>query len=200
MAPYGVDRVLWPEVLVWPEKLFHSGGNDFADGVLTGPKQQEDAMSEVLIDVQNLAKSYGGFRAVKGVSFDVRRGEVLGFLGPNGAGKSTTMKMLTCVLAPTEGTAKVAGFDVFDQSLAVRERIGYLPEDTPLYKDLSVVEYLDFVGRTRGMSPPFGASVLKKSASAVALLRQRVNSLVSFQKASVNGSVSPRPCCTTLTS
>ena len=131
MAPYGVDRVLWHEVLVWPEKLFHSGGTDFADGVVTGPKQQEDARSEVLIDVQNLAKSYGGFRAVKGVSFDVRRGEVLGFLGPNGAGKSTTMKMLTCVLAPTEGTAKVAGFDVFDQSLAVRNGLVIYPR-TPL--------------------------------------------------------------------
>src|SRR3954454_21099156 len=99
-------------------------------------------MSELMIQVQNLTKDYGTFRAVDGVTFNVRKGEVLGFLGPNGAGKSTTMKMLTCFLAPTGGVAPVAGHDVYSDSLAVRRHLGYLPEDTPLYRDMTVVEYL----------------------------------------------------------
>jgi ABC-2 type transport system ATP-binding protein len=108
-------------------------------------------MSEVMIQVEGLTKDYGPVRAVDGVTFNVRKGEVLGFLGPNGAGKSTTMKMLTCYLAPTGGRATVAGFDVFDHSLEVRRRIGYLPEDTPLYKDMTVLEYLRFVADVRAM-------------------------------------------------
>ena len=108
-------------------------------------------MSEVMIQVENLTKDYGPVRAVDRVTFNVRKGEVLGFLGPNGAGKSTTMKMLTCFLAPTGGSAKVAGLDVFEQSLEVRKRIGYLPEDTPIYRDLTVLEFLDFVAEVRGM-------------------------------------------------
>jgi len=110
-------------------------------------------MSELMIEVQNLTKDYGPTRAVDGVTFNVRKGEVLGFLGPNGAGKSTTMKILTSFLAPTGGKAKVAGFDVFDQSLEVRRRLGYLPEDTPIYRDMTVVEYLRFAAELRGMEP-----------------------------------------------
>jgi ABC-2 type transport system ATP-binding protein len=110
-------------------------------------------MSELMIQVQNLTKDYGPTRAVDGVTFNVRKGEVLGFLGPNGAGKSTTMKILTSFLAPTGGTAKVAGFDVFEQSLEVRKRLGYLPEDTPIYRDMTVVEYLRFAAEVRGMEP-----------------------------------------------
>jgi ABC-2 type transport system ATP-binding protein len=108
-------------------------------------------MSEVMIQVDSLTKDYGAFRAVDNVSFNVRKGEVLGFLGPNGAGKSTTMKILTCFLAPSGGSATVAGHDVFEQSLEVRKRIGYLPEDTPIYRDLSVLEFLRFVAEVRGM-------------------------------------------------
>jgi len=96
-------------------------------------------MSDVMIEVDGLTKDYGPTRAVDHVSFSVRRGEVLGFLGPNGAGKSTTMKMLTCFLSPTDGRARVAGHDVFDESLEVRRRIGYLPEDTPIYRDMTVL-------------------------------------------------------------
>jgi ABC-2 type transport system ATP-binding protein len=110
-------------------------------------------MSEVMIQVQNLTKDYGPTRAVDGVTFNVRKGEVLGFLGPNGAGKSTTMKILTCFLAPTGGTATVGGFDVFDHSLEVRKRLGYLPEDTPIYRDMTVVDYLRFAADVRGMEP-----------------------------------------------
>jgi ABC-2 type transport system ATP-binding protein len=109
-------------------------------------------MSDVMIEVEGLTKDYGTTRAVDNVTFDVRKGEVLGFLGPNGAGKSTTMKMLTCFLAPTAGRAKVAGHDVFDESLEVRRRIGYLPEDTPIYRDMTVLEYLEFAAHMRGMS------------------------------------------------
>src|SRR5687767_9447389 len=103
----------------------------------------------VMIRVDRLTKVYGQNRAVNAISFEVPRGEVLGFLGPNGAGKSTTMKMLTCYLTPTAGSAQVAGFDVYAQSLEVRRRIGYLPEDTPLYRDMLVLEYLDYVTELR---------------------------------------------------
>lgn len=110
-------------------------------------------MSDLMIRVENLTKEYGPFRAVDKVTFNVHKGEVLGFLGPNGAGKSTTMKMLTCYLAPTGGTATVAGHDVYDQSLQVRKRLGYLPEDTPLYRDMTVLEYLEFAAEMRQMDP-----------------------------------------------
>ena len=109
-------------------------------------------MADVMIKVENLTKEYGANRAVDQVSFTVRKGEVLGFLGPNGAGKSTTMKILTCFLAPTAGSAQVAGFDVFDQSLEVRQHVGYLPEDTPLYRDMSVLEHLEFAANMHGMT------------------------------------------------
>jgi ABC-2 type transport system ATP-binding protein len=110
-------------------------------------------MSDLMIRVENLTKDYGPVRAVDKVTFNVRKGEVLGFLGPNGAGKSTTMKMLTCYLAPTAGSATVAGFDVFSESLEVRRRLGYLPEDTPLYRDMTVLEYLEFAAEMRKMDP-----------------------------------------------
>jgi ABC-2 type transport system ATP-binding protein len=110
-------------------------------------------MSDAMIEVEGLTKDYGATRAVDQVTFNVRKGEVLGFLGPNGAGKSTTMKMLTCYLAPTAGRARVAGFDVFDDSLEVRRRIGYLPEDTPIYRDMTVLEYLQFAAAVRQMDP-----------------------------------------------
>ncbi len=109
-------------------------------------------MADVMIKVENLTKEYGTNRAVDQVSFRVHRGEVLGFLGPNGAGKSTTMKILTCFLAPTAGSAAVAGFDVFDQSLDVRRHVGYLPEDTPLYRDMTVLEHLEFSAHMHGMA------------------------------------------------
>src|SRR6185503_19177637 len=103
----------------------------------------------VMIHVDRLSKRYGPQLAVNDISFSVSKGEVLGFLGPNGAGKSTTMKMLTCFLTPTSGHAQVAGHDVYTHSLEVRRRVGYLPEDTPLYRDMLVVEYLDYVTELR---------------------------------------------------
>jgi gliding motility-associated transport system ATP-binding protein len=108
----------------------------------------------VMIHVERLSKYYGQNRAVNDISFDVPKGEVLGFLGPNGAGKSTTMKILTCYLSPTSGRVQVAGHDVFTDSLEVRRHIGYLPEDTPLYKDMTVLEYLDYVTELRRVPRP----------------------------------------------
>jgi ABC-2 type transport system ATP-binding protein len=109
-------------------------------------------MSDVMIEARDLTKRYDDVVALDHVSMSVRRGEVLGFLGPNGAGKSTTMKILTCFTAPSEGTAKINGFDILDQSLQVRASIGYLPESTALYPDMLVLEYLEFIAEMRGIA------------------------------------------------
>jgi ABC-2 type transport system ATP-binding protein len=105
--------------------------------------------SDVMIEASGLTKRYGSLRALDKVSFEVHRGEVVGFLGPNGAGKSTTMRILTCFISATSGGAKVHGYDVFDDPLEVRRRIGYLPQRAPLYGDMSVWEYLSFVADMR---------------------------------------------------
>jgi ABC-2 type transport system ATP-binding protein len=104
-----------------------------------------------MIEVEGLVKHYGSLRAVDGVSFTVRQGDILGFLGPNGAGKSTTMKMLTGYLRPTAGTARIAGFDVQVAPLEVKRRLGYLPESAPAYPEMTVEEFLDFVASARGI-------------------------------------------------
>ena len=106
-----------------------------------------------MIEVRDLTKYYGPKVALQGVSFEAERGDILGLLGPNGAGKSTTMRILTGYLPPTSGTARIAGFDVMENSLEVRRRIGYLPENVPLYTDMTVVAYLDFVARAKAVSP-----------------------------------------------
>ncbi len=104
-----------------------------------------------MIKVENLTKRYGGVTAVDGISFEVGKGEIVGFLGPNGAGKSTTMRMLSCYLPPTSGRAEIAGFDVFKDSLKARERIGYMPEHVPLYNDMRVIEYLRYRAALKGV-------------------------------------------------
>jgi len=104
-----------------------------------------------MIQVKNLAKSFGPKRAVDGVSFNVEIGEVLGFLGPNGAGKSTTMRMITGFIPPTEGTVVVGGFDILNNPIQVKKIIGYLPENAPAYADMSVHSFLDFVAELRGL-------------------------------------------------
>lgn len=103
-----------------------------------------------MIEVEHLTKVYNGRKAVDDISFKVEKGEILGFLGPNGAGKTTTMRILTCYMPATEGTARVAGHDVFEESLEVRKRIGYLPESPPLYYEMTVYSYLDFVAKLKG--------------------------------------------------
>src|SRR5258708_33855957 len=105
-----------------------------------------------MITVKSLTKRYARTLAVDHISFEVQKGQIVGFLGPNGAGKTTTMRILTCFLPPTEGTANVAGFDVLEQPMEVKERIGYLPETAPLYPEMEVREYLTFVGKLKGMS------------------------------------------------
>jgi ABC-2 type transport system ATP-binding protein len=105
-----------------------------------------------MIRVKELTKRYGRATAVDQISFEVAKGQIVGFLGPNGAGKTTTMRMLTCFLPPSAGTAKVAGFDVLEQPLEVKRRIGYLPETPPLYPEMETAEYLKFVGKLKGLS------------------------------------------------
>ena len=103
------------------------------------------AAKKNMISIKGLTKDFGSFRAVDSISFDVKKGEVLGFLGPNGAGKSTTMKMLTGYLPITKGSASICGYDVVSAPLYAQERIGYLPEGAPLYGDMSSIEFLRFV-------------------------------------------------------
>lgn len=105
-----------------------------------------------MIEVQNLTKRYGSVLAVNNISFTANPGQVTGFLGPNGAGKTTTMRMLTGFMPPTSGKAVVAGYDVFDQSLEVRKRVGYLPENVPLYRDMTALSYLMYMAEIRGVA------------------------------------------------
>ena len=105
-----------------------------------------------MITVKDLTKRYARTVAVDGISFKVAKGQIVGFLGPNGAGKTTTMRMLTCFLPPSSGTASVAGFDVLEKPLEVKRRIGYLPETPPIYPEMETTEYLEFVGKLKGLS------------------------------------------------
>jgi ABC-2 type transport system ATP-binding protein len=104
----------------------------------------------IVIEVEHVSKVFGSRKAVDDISFKVEKGEILGFLGPNGAGKTTTMRILTCYMPSTEGNARVAGYDVFEESLEVRKRIGYLPENPPLYPEMTVSSYLSFVAKIKG--------------------------------------------------
>jgi ABC-2 type transport system ATP-binding protein len=104
-----------------------------------------------MIEVDRLTKYYGPVAAIQDVSFVVEKGAIVGFLGPNGAGKTTTMRILSCFMPASDGSARVAGYDVFEQSLEVRQRIGYLPENVPLYGDMTVTAYLDFVADVKGL-------------------------------------------------
>jgi ABC-2 type transport system ATP-binding protein len=112
-----------------------------------------------MIKVKDLTKRYARTIAVDQISFEVAKGQIVGFLGPNGAGKTTTMRMLTCFLPPSSGTASVAGFDVLEEPIEVKKRIGYLPEAPPLYPEMETSEYLKFVGRLKGLS---GANLQKR--------------------------------------
>ncbi|MFH2055939.1 MAG: ATP-binding cassette domain-containing protein [bacterium] len=103
-----------------------------------------------MIEVKNLTKNYGDTKAVDDITFTVPTGQVLGFLGPNGAGKTTTVRIITCYMPPTSGSVTVDGLDVIEQSLEVRRKIGYLPESAPLYPEMEVIEYLDFIWALRG--------------------------------------------------
>jgi ABC-2 type transport system ATP-binding protein len=121
-----------------------------------------------LITVENLTKRYAAKTAIDGMSFQVEKGEILGFLGPNGAGKTTTMRIITGFMPATDGTVRVDGFDVFDNPLDVRRRIGYLPENPPLYQEMNVAAYLRFVAKIKGVPR-------EKLESEIARVMERVN-------------------------
>lgn len=104
-----------------------------------------------MIEAKGLTKYFDSFKAIEGLTFTIEKGEIVGFIGPNGSGKTTTMRILTCFMPPTEGTAKVAGYDIVEDSLKVRRHIGYMPEGAPLYSNLPVSTYLEFVAEVKGM-------------------------------------------------
>ena len=126
-----------------------------------------------MIEVEHLTKSYGTARAVNDISFRVEKGEILGFLGPNGAGKTTTMRILTGYLPATGGTARIAGFDVFEQSMEVRKRIGYLPETPPIYPEMTITAYLTFVARIKGVAADAIAGRVEEAMKLTALTERR---------------------------
>jgi ABC-2 type transport system ATP-binding protein len=135
-----------------------------------------------MIDVSNLTKTYPGVVAVDDLSFQVGKGEIVGFLGPNGAGKSTTMRILTCFIAPTSGSAKLAGFDVVEQSMEVRRRVGYLPESNALYTEMRVEEYLLFRARLRDLSAAERASRVGEVLEKVRLSDRRRSIIAHLSK------------------
>ncbi|MBQ9430186.1 MAG: ABC transporter ATP-binding protein [Kiritimatiellae bacterium] len=117
-----------------------------------------------MLKVKNLKKSFGSFQAVKGISFEVGKGEVLGFLGPNGAGKSTTMRMITGFLPPSDGTAEICGHDILLDPVGAKSCIGYLPENAPSYRTMTVTDFLTFIAKVRGFT---GAEVKSKVEAAL---------------------------------
>lgn len=135
-----------------------------------------------MIEVERLEKSYGFARALKGISFQVQKGEVIGFLGPNGAGKSTTMKILTGYLLPSGGRAAVAGHDVVADSLAVRRCIGYLPENTPLYGEMRVDDYLQFCAEIRGIPGGRQRAAIARAIELCGLQRVTGKNIVELSK------------------
>ena len=126
-----------------------------------------------MIEADHLSKTYGTTAAVQDVTFSVEPGEILGFLGPNGAGKTTTMRILTAYLPASSGTARIAGFDVHRQSMAVRKRIGYLPETPPLYSDMTVEGFLHFVARLKGVSAGDRSPQVESAMTRCTLLEKR---------------------------
>ncbi len=135
-----------------------------------------------MIETRGLTKSYRDLVAVSDLSFKVGKGEIVGFLGPNGAGKTTTMKILTGFMPPSSGVAKVAGFDVLDQPMEVRRRIGYLPEQPPVYPDLTVLEYLSFVGKLKGLAGKRLASDVERVVEVTKLGEERHTLIAPLSK------------------
>jgi ABC-2 type transport system ATP-binding protein len=117
-----------------------------------------------MLKVDNLKKSFGDFQAVKGISFEVKKGEVLGFLGPNGAGKSTTMRMITGFIPPTSGTAEICGHDILKDPVGAKRALGYLPENAPSYRSMTVTDFLAFIARIRGF---YGTEAKAKVEAAI---------------------------------
>jgi ABC-2 type transport system ATP-binding protein len=141
-------------------------------------EQQKNRSNEVLIDVQSLVKHFGHIRAVNDISFQVRRGDILGFLGPNGAGKTTAMRMITGFLEPDQGSIQVAGFDLARQSLEARRRIGYLSETAPAYGEMTVSGFLEFIAETRELPDiPSAIGRVVQTAGLEKVLHQTIETL-----------------------
>src|SRR4030042_943695 len=133
-----------------------------------------------MIEVQNITKRFGPITAVDGISFEVQKGEVVGFLGPNGAGQTPAMRILTGFIPANEGTAQLAGFDIFENSLEVRKRVGYLPENSPLYLDMAVDEFLRYMAEVRGIPPTKRQASLDRMIEVCGLkpvLKQEIGTL-----------------------
>jgi len=135
-----------------------------------------------MIEVEQLSKTYGSYQAVTDLSFEVESGEILGFLGPNGAGKTTTMRILTGYLPATTGTARVAGFDVHDNAMAVRKSIGYLPETPPLYPEMSVEGYLNFVAQLKGVAAGDRPARINSALERCSLTDRRKSLITTLSK------------------
>ena len=135
-----------------------------------------------IIEVENLSKHYGPVKALKGVSFSVDKGEIIGLLGPNGAGKTTTMKLLTGYLQPTEGTARLVGFDVVENPLSVQSMVGYLPENAPLYLDMIVQEYLVMMAELRNIPPDQHRRLLSEAIYATGLQDRLTQTIGNLSK------------------
>jgi ABC-2 type transport system ATP-binding protein len=160
-----------------PADAEEPSGDDAAAAAPEGDAPEAKADGEVVIEVDGLTKYYREHAAVRGVSFAIRRGEVVGFLGPNGAGKSTTMRMLTGAIPATRGAGRIAGFDVFEQPLEVKRRVGYLPEIPPVYTDLTVRDQLKFGASLKGLK---GAAARKTIEASIerCQLHEHVDRLV----------------------
>ncbi|TDI61110.1 MAG: ABC transporter ATP-binding protein, partial [Alphaproteobacteria bacterium] len=133
-----------------------------------------------MISAKNLSKNFGTLKAVRGISFEVKKGEVLGFLGPNGAGKTTTMKLLTGFLVPTAGSVSICGFDISKNLLNAQQKIGYLPEGSPLYGEMTPRTFLNFISQVRGLTNDTAENAFKKVVKDVGLegvLDQEVETL-----------------------
>ena len=137
---------------------------------------------QTMIEVDHLSKNYGSLVAVDNISFQVNKGEILGFLGPNGAGKSTTMKMLSCFITPTSGTARINGKDIQTDSIAVRKIVGYLPESAPSYKSMTVHEFLDFIAETRGFSGQEKSEKVERIIDLTSLESARLQTIDTLSK------------------
>lgn len=135
-----------------------------------------------MIQVEGLTKYYGPFKAIDRLSFHTDEGEIVGFLGPNGAGKTTTMRILTGYMPPNEGTATIAGFDVFEQSMEVRQRVGYMPETVPLYKELTVWRYVDYMASLHGMRNPKRADRVDEVLDRVGMIDRADSTIDSLSK------------------
>ena len=141
-----------------------------------------DNNDQPLIEIRELHKRFGSIHGVRGLSFSVRKGEVLGFLGPNGAGKSTTMKMITGFLEPTSGYISVAGMDIHEQPIAIKKKIGYLPEGAPLYGEMTVTAFLNFLADIRGMTGAFREKRIEEVICKIHLESVRNQTLETLSK------------------